>query len=103
MILILVGAPLVAIILRMMISRVREYSADRGGAEISGKAQSLASALNKLVQGVQRQPLKRGNPSHAHRFIVNPFVGGALSRLFASHPPMEERIRRLQATAQEMG
>jgi heat shock protein HtpX len=99
LIMLLVGAPLAAMILRMMISRVREYSADRGGAEISGKPQSLASALGKLAAGAQRQQLQRGNPSHAHMFIVNPFFGGGFSRLLASHPPMDERIRRLQALA----
>lgn len=103
LILILVAAPLVAMILRMMISRVREYSADRGGAEIGRNPLSLASALGKLTAGAQRQPLQRGNPSHAHMFIVNPFFGGGLSRLFASHPPMDERIRRLQELARELG
>jgi heat shock protein HtpX len=95
----LLGAPLVAMILRMMISRVREYAADRGGAEISGQPLSLARALEKIVQGVQRRPLQQGNPAHSHLFIVNPFLGGGLQRLFASHPPMAERVRRLEAMA----
>ncbi|MCB0305969.1 MAG: zinc metalloprotease HtpX [Calditrichaeota bacterium] len=97
--LLMVAAPLVAMIIRMAISRVREYAADQGGAEISGKPLALASALNKLQHGVQRQPMQNGNPAHSHMFIVYPFFGGA-SRLLSTHPPMEERIRRLEAMAQ---
>ncbi len=99
MILMLIGAPLAAMIIRMAISRVREFAADRGGAEISGKPLALARALNKLHQGVARQPLQRGNAAHSHLFIVNPFRGG-LQSLFATHPPVEERIQRLEEMAQ---
>ncbi len=95
MLLILVGAPLGAMIIRMAVSRVREYAADAGGAEISGTPLALASALGKLQRGVQRVPLTRGNPAHSHMFIMNPFLGG-LQKLFSTHPPAEERIRRLQ-------
>jgi len=98
LILVLVGAPLAAMMIRMMISRVREYAADAGGARISGRPRSLAAALKKLVAGHQRAPMTAGNPAHAHMFIINPFAGG-LQRLFASHPPMDERIRRLEAMA----
>jgi len=93
-----VGAPLAAMLLRSLISRIREYAADEGGAKISGKPLGLANALLKLHQGVQRFPIVRGNPAHSHLFIMNPFFGG-LSRLFSTHPPVEERIRRLQAMA----
>jgi len=98
LVLIIVGAPLAGMIIRSMISRAREFAADAGGAEISHQPLSLASALNKLQQGVQKYPLRNGNPAHAHLFIVNPFFGG-LQRLLSTHPPIEERIRRLQAMA----
>ena len=97
-ILILIGAPLGAMLIRMAVSREREYAADEGGAEISGKPLALASALGKLQQGVQMVPLTRGNPAHSHMFIMNPFSGG-LQRLFSTHPPAEERIKRLRLLA----
>jgi len=93
--LIVIGAPLGAMLIRMAVSRVREYAADEGGAEISGKPLALATALGKLHQGVQAQPLRHGNPAHSHMFIMNPFFGG-LQKLFSTHPPVEERIRRLR-------
>lgn len=98
MIFILVGAPLAGMIIRSMISRTREYAADAGGAEISQKPLGLSSALKKIHQAVQRVPMLRGNAAHAHMFIVNPFLGG-LQRLFATHPPVDERIRRLEMIA----
>ncbi len=102
MILIMVGAPLIAMIIRMAISRVREYAADKGGAEISGDPLGLASALNKLQHGVHRNPISsRGNPAHAHMFIINPFFGG-MQKLFATHPSTEERIAKLKAIAAQM-
>jgi heat shock protein HtpX len=102
MIFILIGAPLAAVLIRMLISRIREYAADAGGAEVSGKPLSLASALVKIHSGIKRHPLVRGNPAHSHLFIVNPFFGG-LQRLFSTHPPVEERIRRLESLAAHMG
>lgn len=102
MIFILVGAPLAGIIIRSMISRTREYAADSGGAEISDKPLGLATALEKIHQAVKRVPLRRGNAAHAHMFIVNPFLGG-LQRLFSTHPPIEERIQRLEAIASGRG
>jgi len=96
--LILVGAPLGAMLIRVAVSRIREYAADEGGAEISRKPLALASALGKLHRAVQAVPLTRDNPAHSHMFIVNPFFGG-LQRLFSTHPPVEERIRRLQLLA----
>lgn len=98
MLFILVGAPLAGIIIRAMISRTREYAADAGGAEISNKPLGLATALEKIHSAVKQVPMRRGNAAHAHMFIVNPFLGG-LQRLFATHPPIEERIRRLEAIA----
>lgn len=96
--LMLIGAPIAAMAIRMLISRTREYSADAGGAEISGKPLSLASALKKLHHGVQHRPMRRANPAHAHMFITNPFFGG-MQKMFATHPPMEERVRRLEELA----
>ena len=97
-ILMLIAAPLAATAIRMLISRTREYSADAGGAEISGKPLALASALKKLHNGVQRRPMEKVNPAHAHMFITNPFFGG-MQKMFATHPPMEERVRRLEDLA----
>lgn len=100
LLLVAVGAPLGAMLIRMAVSRVREFAADQGGAEISQKPLALASALGKLQQGVQMAPLTRGNPAHSHMFIINPFFGG-LQKLFSTHPPVEERIRRLKMLAEK--
>ena len=97
-ILMLIAAPLAATAIRMLISRTREYSADAGGADISGKPLALASALKKLHNGVQRRPMQKVNPAHAHMFITNPFFGG-MQKMFATHPPMEERVLRLEELA----
>lgn len=102
MIFIMIGAPLAAMLIRMLISRIREYAADAGGAEVSRKPLSLASALIKIHQGIKRQPLVNGNPAHSHLFIINPFLGG-MQKLFSTHPPVEERIRRHEAKAGLMG
>ncbi len=99
-ILILIGAPLAAMIIRMAISRAREFGADRGGAEISGQPMALASALNKLQHGVQRYPIQRGNPAHANMFIINPFLGN-MRKLMSTHPPTEQRIQKLQELSRE--
>ncbi len=100
MMLIMIGAPVGAMLIRMAVSRVREYAADKGGSDISGKPLSLASALDKLHQGVRAFPMTRGNPAHSHMFIMNPFFGG-LQKLFSTHPPAEERIRRLRVLAEK--
>lgn len=96
MLLMLILAPIAAVLIQMAISRSREYAADRGGAEICGRPRALASALARLQQGVERRPMQ-ANPSTAHMFIVNPFAGGmsGIRNLFSTHPPMEERIQRL--------
>lgn len=90
--------PLAAMLIRMAVSRTREYSADEGGAKMSGYPLGLANALNKLGRGVVTDPLDHGKPSDSHLFIVNPFTGG-LQNLLSTHPPMAERIRRLQELA----
>jgi heat shock protein HtpX len=91
-------APFAAMLIQMAISRSREFLADEGGAEMSGTPLALASALRKLQMGAQQIPM-RATPSTAHIFIVNPLSGGGLAKLFSTHPPMEERIARLEAMA----
>lgn len=88
-------APLAALLVQMAISRGREFGADATGAAISGDPLSLANALRKLQRGVERTPME-ANPATAHMFIVNPLTGGGLMTLFSTHPPVEERIRRLE-------
>ncbi|MCD6083151.1 zinc metalloprotease HtpX [Candidatus Aerophobetes bacterium] len=92
-------APLAATIVQMAISRTREYQADETGAHLSGKPLALANALEKLEMVARRNPLGGGSPATSHLFIVNPFRGDFLFRLFSTHPPIEERIRRLRALA----
>ncbi|MFN2420782.1 MAG: zinc metalloprotease HtpX [Gemmatimonadota bacterium] len=89
-------APIAAMIIQAAISRSREFAADEDGAEISQKPRALASALRKLEAGAKHIPLE-GNPATAHLFIVHPFRGGGLLSLFSTHPPTEERVERLLA------
>ena len=91
--------PLVAVIIRTAISRSREFQADRTGALTSGKPLALASALDKLHQTSQKRPMELSQErleSVSHLFIVNPLKGNGMTRLFSTHPPVEERIRRLE-------
>jgi len=99
--LMLILAPLAAVMIQMAISRSREFAADRDGARISGKPRALAEALARLQQGITRIPMD-ANPSTAHMFIVNPFTGAmnGIRNLFSTHPPVEERIERLMALEQ---
>jgi heat shock protein HtpX len=83
-------------LIQMAISRSREFAADKGSAEITNNPLSLASALAKISRGNQVKSVYHSNPATAHMFIVNPLHGGGLSKLFSTHPPTEERIRRLQ-------
>jgi heat shock protein HtpX len=94
-------APLAASLVQMAISRSREFEADRLGAEISGQPLWLASALQRLHEGTQAIPnaTAEANPATAHLYIDNPLSAGGLRGLFSTHPPMEERIARLQAMA----
>jgi heat shock protein HtpX len=85
-----------AMLVQMAISRSREFEADAGAARLLGDPTPLVSALRKLEAGARRMPLE-ANPATAHMFIVNPLRGGGLARLFTTHPPIEERVRRLQA------
>lgn len=93
-ILVVILAPIAAMIVQAAISRSREFAADQGGAEISQKPRALASALMKLEAAAKQVPLE-GNPATAHLFIVHPFRGRGLVNLFSTHPPMEERVERL--------
>src|SRR5437763_15569855 len=90
-------APIAAGLIQMAISRSREFSADAGGAQITGNPYGLADALRKIDAVAKRVPLD-ANPATAHMFIMKPFSGGGLMSLFSSHPPTEERIRALLGT-----
>jgi heat shock protein HtpX len=95
---VIIVAPIAATLIQLAISRSREYKADEGGARLSMKPLSLASALQKLQVGAQQIPM-RAQPSTAHLFIVNPLSGQSFAGLFSTHPPTEERISRLEALA----
>jgi len=90
--------PIAAMLIQMAISRAREYEADKGGAQVSGHPLYLASALRKLQMANQQIPMQ-ANAATAHMFIVNPLTGGGLMSLFSTHPPLEERVRRLEEMA----
>jgi heat shock protein HtpX len=94
-ILMIILAPIAAALIQMAISRSREYQADATGARMCGNPLWLANALRKLHIGSQRIPME-ANPATAHMFIVNPLRGGGLVNLFSTHPPMEDRIARLE-------
>ncbi|MBI1821930.1 MAG: zinc metalloprotease HtpX [Nitrospirae bacterium] len=96
--LMIIVAPIAAMLVQMAVSRSREFEADRGGAIISGNPMSLANALRKLDRASHQIPMD-ANPATAHMFIVNPLTGGAFFKLFSTHPPMEERIARLENMA----
>ncbi len=96
-------APLAALIVQMAISRTREYEADKLGAMIAGTPVGLASALRKLEAYAQRIPMESAQPATAHMYIMNPLSGGGLAVLFSTHPPVKERIRRLEALRSQMG
>jgi heat shock protein HtpX len=98
MIVMAIVAPLAAMLIQMAISRSREYAADKGGAEISGNPLYLANALRKLEMANHQIPMQ-ANAATAHMFIVNPLTGGGLKSLFSTHPPIEERVRRLETMA----
>jgi heat shock protein HtpX len=101
MLLVMILAPLAAMLVQMAISRTREYSADRAGAMFCGEPLWLARALQKIEQlarGVVNEPAER-NPASAHLFIVNPLRMGGIDNLFRTHPPTADRVRRLREMA----
>jgi len=101
----MIVAPIAAMLIQMAVSRSREYMADEGGAKVTRDPLALASALRKLQMGAQNIPMQVSDAtatSTAHMFIVNPLSGGGIANLFSTHPPMEERIARLEAMAKDM-
>ena len=100
-ILVLILAPIAAMLIQLAISRGREYEADRGGAELSDDPRALADALVKIDRYAKGLPLEAAeeHPATAHLMIINPLHGGGLSSLFSTHPPTEERVARLLALA----
>ncbi len=95
-------APIAASLIQLSISRQREYAADATGAQICGNPESLASALLRLEQGVQDNPMQVNQASEP-LYIVKPFSGGGISKLFSTHPPIEERVRRLRQMRPALG
>jgi len=94
----MIVGPIAAMLIQMAISRSREFQADATGAEICGRPLSLANALLKLENGNHRFPMDV-NPAQAQMYIVNPLTAGGIAKLFSTHPPMAERVKRLQDLA----
>jgi heat shock protein HtpX len=92
-------APVAASLIQMAISRSREFMADAAGARFSGTPLALANALRKIETWSREIPMSTGSPASAHMFIINPFSGGGLVRLFSTHPSTEERVKRLEEMA----
>ncbi len=92
-------APLAATLIQLAVSRTREYQADASGAELTHNPLYLANALRKLETANERMPLESATPATAHLFIVNPLSAKGIARLFSTHPPIEERIHRLERMA----
>lgn len=103
-ILMLVLAPLAAMLVQLAVSRTREYAADEGGAKLSGRPMALASALQKMDTLAKHKPAhNNANPALSSLYIINPFRGSGLTQLFSTHPSTEKRIARLQRIAEGMG
>jgi heat shock protein HtpX len=98
-ILLIILAPIAAMLIQFAISRSREFAADEGGAQISQRPMSLANALRKLERGAERIPMTNAGTATAHMFIISPLFGGGVTKLFSTHPPTEERIARLEQIA----
>ncbi len=98
----LILAPIAAMLIQMAISRSREFQADATGARVSREPEALVSALRKISEYSERIPLP-ANPATAHLFIVNPLRGVSLQNLFSTHPPLEQRIARLEQIASQLG
>ena len=98
-ILMMITAPIAAMLIQMAISRTREFGADATAAKYCGTPNGLISALSKLETFSKRLPMENANPSTAHMFILNPLSRGGFSKLFSTHPPTEERIAALRSLA----
>lgn len=96
MILIAISIPIIAMLIQLAVSRSREYLADESAAHTLHSGHALASALHKLETGIHKRPFEDANAGTAHLFIANPFSAEGITGLFSTHPPMKERIARLQ-------
>lgn len=97
-------APIAALLIRMAISRSREYMADESGARLTGNPMGLAGALQKIDQSNKRIPMRHGSEDTAHLFIVHPmYLGSKLAGMFSTHPPTEDRVAKLKAMAADSG
>lgn len=103
LLLVAITAPIAALLLRLAISRSREYKADREGALMIQRPLALARALEKLEEGNKRRPIDRGSPASASLFIVNPFRGGGFVTMFMTHPSVKSRVKRLEDLADQTG
>jgi heat shock protein HtpX len=97
----IIVAPIIAMIIQFAISRAREYKADETGARLSRRPMSLATALQKISYGSERMPLQ-ANPGTAHMFIINPLRGSAIASLLSTHPPVEERVKKLEQLSRQV-
>lgn len=88
--------PIIAVLIQLAISRAREYQADKTGATLAKDSEALASALEKLHEGVKKKPLRGGNAATSSMFIVNPFSSSFVVSMLSTHPPMKERVKRLR-------
>jgi heat shock protein HtpX len=96
-------APIAATLIQLAVSRQREYAADATGAEVCGNPESLASALLRLEEGAKAIPMQHVNQATEPLYIVKPFRGGGIAGLFSTHPPIEERVRRLRQMRPALG
>jgi heat shock protein HtpX len=104
LLLMMVLAPLAAMLVQLAVSRTREYSADEGGAKLSGQPRALASALEKIEMYAKQRPVQsKANPALSSLYIINPFKGSLLTGIFSTHPSTAKRIARLNRIAQSMG
>jgi heat shock protein HtpX len=99
MALLVIFMPVTAALIRLAVSRTREYAADEAGATISGKPNALADALIRIEESVKRKPMKQGSPATSHLFIVNPFRSESLINLMSTHPPTASRVEKLREMA----
>jgi heat shock protein HtpX len=97
----IIVAPIAAALIQMAISRSREFLADESGAQLSGNPLALASALRKIEEWSRRVPMTSGSPATAHMFIINPFAGMNMARLFSTHPSTEDRVQRLETMSRQ--